>query len=181
MSVIDPKWKKNAMSVRFWLKPYLHSFAVGQLGSDEFVIGAPHIIGGIGKACITTKPKKVADRAGETFCVDRKFITGYMTVRHRKDHGSHVMTPAQFEVLIEHLFYHLLLSYVDQRIAMGGEQNASIREFLEVYEVDTHGLDPMSLKKTIIRRRQRSTVAIAGKFGRMLSPTAKPTMNHVRG
>jgi uracil phosphoribosyltransferase len=80
---------------------------------------------------------------------------GTIGVENAKRYGYMVANLSLFETLVEHLFYHTMLVYVDGRIAAGSTQINAIREFIDHNQVDLATIDLMSIKKTITRRRKR--------------------------
>lgn len=148
---------KNYITVDFWLKPYLHAFVQHITGSTTLEVNSTNAIGAMALACLTPKPH-YADKTGEVFQRGRVKLVANITVRRMKDDGHMVHRLSHFEDLVEHMFYHMLLMYVDTQGDEGVEQNTAIRRFMELHGIDGHGIELDSLKKTVIRRRKRMEV-----------------------
>jgi hypothetical protein len=169
--------QRDTFTVHFYLKPHLADFARHLMGSDAFDIALTNPIGCMALTALTPKPK-YAILHGPEFAQQRRRITGCIGVQNAKRYGHLVANLSIFETLVEHLFYHTMLVYVDGRIAAGSTQNNAIREFLEQHHVDLATIDIMSVKKTITRRRKRITInSTGGKMFRTSVPFGQKPKN----
>lgn len=144
----------RSMSVEFWLKPYLHSLLVDLCGKKGFEITAHNAVGCMALACLTPKPA-YADQTTASFQQGRMRIVGIVPLRTVKDHGFHIHRASHFEDLVEHLFYHMLMVYIDAKTDDGITQNEAIRMFLDRHNIGLGDMDEASLKKSVIRRRKK--------------------------
>lgn len=161
-STMQPASPKNVISVEFYLKAYLHDLVVDLCGPDGININPHNAVGSMAMSCLTPKPS-YADQTTADFIRDRKRMLGYIPVRNSVHQGYHVHRLALFEDLVEHLFYHMLLAYVDAKGEEGMTQNEAIRMFCAKHNIGLERMDEGSIKKNVIRRRKRMEVARSGK------------------
>lgn len=162
---IDRVRGTERFAITFWLKPHLRDFVRSLCGGDAFQINAYNVIGCFALSTLTTKPEH-AHRVDDGFMADREKVTGTISVDHARREGSQSHSLPMFEFQVEHLFKHMMLVHVDVRRESGMSQIDAIREFLDLHEVDLHGIAIETLKKTMERRRKRAQVnsTAAGKF-----------------
>jgi hypothetical protein len=147
-------------TVRFYLKPHLHGFALRFVGGTVVDAVDTNAIGAMALSCLTRKSRETR-RESKEFPQGRQMMEARISIRMMEAHGYDVscVSMSRFEKLVEHLFYHMMLVYVDTEQDNGTTQNNAIRKFLDRYSVDLATVEFDSIKKTIIRRRARVNTA----------------------
>ncbi len=154
--------KRKAITVTFYLKPYLHDYVRHVIGQDVFVIDSYTIIGNFALCSMTPKPNK-SDRRSADFSNGRKPFVGIINLNSSVRGGFNIYRPGHFEKLVEHLFYFEMFNYVEWSMEQGFTQNHAIKEFLEQHDVDLEGIEMDAFRRTISRRRNNAWVG--KKFG----------------
>jgi hypothetical protein len=141
-------------TVAFYLKPHLHDLVVHLNGAPRVDMTETNPLGCMALACMTVQPYKESGEP-EQFRMGRKKVEGRITLRSGERRGLNPHRMAHFEFLVEHLFYTMMLTYVDAKIDEGVSQNEAIRRFLGAHDIHSEAVHIDSFKKTITRRRKK--------------------------
>lgn len=154
---------EDRIGIKFWLKPHLWDFVRAFVGGKSFAIEDSNPIGAMARSVLV--PKRLwASRTEAGFSEGRKDIIGYITVRSGEYEGVIPNSPAAFEVLVEHLFYNMLITHVDAFVLSGFSIQGAILRFTEQYTIAPKHVNMETLRKTIRRRRERMQTGLTNKF-----------------